>query len=114
MYGTLPRRISMSHADKIICELGSAFTDNVKNMCDVKVIITHDGYDDYGPKSDICLVYVLHKIDGDLVISYFNRENWFDGPGGKFYLEKSYLVKDKAKLPAYLPIVCMETEKFKA
>lgn len=89
----------MSRVDGILSELGNAFTDNVDQKAgvvfDAKVVITHDGYDELGPKSNIYCVYVLHKIYSNLMISCFKREDWFDGHGDKFYFDGSYDATDK-------------------
>lgn len=38
----------------------------------------HDGYDKYGPQSDLYDVYIFTREDDDYVYYHFHTENWFE------------------------------------
>lgn len=40
--------------------------------------LDHDGYDMYGPKSNIWVLYVLYKNNNADCVFVYNREDWFD------------------------------------
>ena len=42
----------------------------------------HDGYDNYGPQSDLWDVYVFTKEQGDYVYYHFHTEYWYEQKSG--------------------------------
>lgn len=42
-------------------------------------ILGHDGYDSFGPKSDLYNLYILYKLEGKKYVAFWHRENWFHG-----------------------------------
>ena len=42
-----------------------------------KVKIDHDGYDQYGPQSDLRDFYVYYRIGYDYYIDVWHREDWY-------------------------------------
>lgn len=76
-------------------------TKNFKDACDKmekhyeniriyyqKVFLDHDGYDRYGPESNIWDIIVLIINETKFQLDIWHGEDWFDGDF-KFYLEKS-------------------------
>ena len=56
--------------------------DNNKYIIDYKETLDHDGYDSYGPKSDLWDLFVLYtsKISGEYTVDHvdwFHWENWY-------------------------------------
>tara|TARA_Y100000389_G_scaffold18504_1_gene16081 strand:- start:3027 stop:3461 length:435 start_codon:yes stop_codon:yes gene_type:complete len=39
----------------------------------------HDGYDSFGPESDLYDLYILYKLEGKKYVAFWHRENWFHG-----------------------------------
>lgn len=51
-----------------------------KSLEILKVVETldHDGYDMYGPKSNLWELFVLYKKNNTVCVFVYNREDWFD------------------------------------
>ena len=47
--------------------------------------LSHDGYDRYGPKSDLHEMYILLKVDGVKYMVNWSREDWYDGSDQTYY-----------------------------
>lgn len=48
-----------------------------KNIIWLKQSIDHDGYDYYGPKSDLYDLYFIEKLDDNYIFYNYHTENWF-------------------------------------
>ena len=64
--------------------------DNVK---EIKIEVSHDGYDQYGPKSYLYDMYILHYVKDELYLSIWHRENWFTGLEDEKYYYHSKTTK---------------------
>jgi hypothetical protein len=51
---------------------------NDKNIIDVTEKITHDGYDEYGPNSNIWDLYITVKEDNKYIKYNYYFEDWFN------------------------------------
>lgn len=60
--------------------------------------LTHDGYDYYGPKSDIWDLYIVYKSDIGYLVQRYHRENWFDGSDQQYQHYKNYSLKSEEEL----------------
>ena len=54
-------------------------------VLDTNLKLHHDGYNRYGPKSDIYEYIVLFSKDSKIFYQIFHRENWFDGDVSEFF-----------------------------
>ncbi len=53
--------------------------------------LDHDGYDSYGPQSDIWTLYVFYEVRGEYFVDYLSWENWFlDNTKEEYTLVKKY------------------------
>jgi len=52
---------------------------NFDDIVAVHQEISHDGYDRYGPKSNLYDMYILLKVDGVKYIASWSREDWYGG-----------------------------------
>ena len=57
----------------------------IENIKDIKIEISHDGYDKYGPKSNLYDMKILHYDNQKLYLSLWHRENWFTGQDDEKY-----------------------------
>jgi len=58
----------------------------------------HDGYDEYGPKSNIWDIYIVFKNNNDLIYHNYHHEEWFCKNDEKkyfLYCERKYDNKNK-------------------
>lgn len=45
----------------------------------IKLKTDHDGYDEYGPQSNLYNFYVYYRIGYDYYFDVWNREDWYSG-----------------------------------
>lgn len=57
----------------------------------------HDGYDYYGPQSNLYNFYVYYRIGYNYYFDVWHREDWFSGDDDDLY----YLIKYKMKYILY-------------
>jgi len=50
---------------------------SVDNVLSSSCVIGHDGFDSFGPKSDLYDLYILYKLNGIKYVAHWNREDWF-------------------------------------
>jgi hypothetical protein len=83
-----------SSFDKL--EYQTVYTHNKDNILLKEFIYCgHDGYDRYGPESDLWSVYILVKTkDGNIYLQRWYGENWFRENWG-LELEKEIKITDK-------------------
>ena len=88
------------------------FLGNYNTILDTKTLISHDGYDAYGPESDLFDLYVLYLKDNEIFLDNYHRENWFDGMNEEYSLYKtkniSNILKDKSYIKKLLPTIFIE------
>jgi hypothetical protein len=65
-----------------------------KEVLFVKEIIEHDGYDRYGPESDLFTLYIFTKEDNEYVLYRYYYEYWYDGNLQNYDFELKWNVKD--------------------
>ena len=58
--------------------------------------IGHDGFDSFGPESDLYDLYILYKKDGKKYVVCWHRENWFQNSeeDDLYYIESIYTLKE--------------------
>ena len=101
-------KLSMNQIDyrKLISELKHLYIFNKDNYHELKVIhenydlknivkimvnLDHDGYDEYGPESDLWYLIIVHKKEDKIYTSCWHRENWFSqNADDEYFLEKEY------------------------
>jgi len=66
-------RNSVNHKNNIIKKY---FND--KNIIYAKEILEHDGYDKYGPDSNLWTLYIIIKEDNDYILHTYYYEDWFE------------------------------------
>jgi len=66
--------------------------ENYKAIEHIKYMISHDGYDKHGPKSDIYDIFIWHKNNNKFYIDSYHCEEWYDF-GSKPVFEKEYTYK---------------------
>ena len=71
-------------------------------IIDTKTIITHDGYDAYGPESDLFDFYILYQKNKEIFLNNYHRENWFDGVLEEYYLCNTLNISNKLKEKGFL------------
>lgn len=61
--------------------------------------IGHDGYDSFGPESDLYDLYILYKLEGKKYVAFWHRENWFHGSeeDNLYYITKIMTFNDFMK-----------------
>lgn len=50
-----------------------------------EVLISHDGYDKYGPKSNLYDLVVIIEREGELLYEIFHKEDWYNGDVEEYY-----------------------------
>jgi len=70
------------------------FIDNDKDVVFATQIIEHDGYDRYGPESDLFTLYIFTKEDKEYVLYRYYYEYWYDGNQQNYDFELKWNVKD--------------------
>lgn len=69
---------------------------NYINIAKMLQIIEHDGYDRYGPKSDLYDLYVFYQYNHKYYIEQWHREDWvYQGSDEFFELCNTYEVSTK-------------------
>lgn len=69
-----------------------------KNIVRIFETRDHDGYDEYGPKSNIWDIYIVFKNNNDLIYHNYHHEEWFCKNDEKkyfLYCERKYDNKNK-------------------
>lgn len=71
------------------------FNKDLVVIC-VREYVNHDGYDEYGPESDLIDLYLLveNKKSGKIFYQRWYGENWFDGSFSMNLEERSEVTKD--------------------
>lgn len=84
----------------LLCDLGYNFFDRIdflseeaevvvrkyKNIVCVWENLQHDGYDDFGPESDLWDLYVLYRENNKQKFHRYHREDWWNGRKEEYYL----------------------------
>lgn len=52
--------------------------------------IDHDGYDEYGPKSDLYQLYIVYKKGRDFWCDVYYGEDWFNDQDFEYNIDKSW------------------------
>jgi len=67
-----------------------------KNIIWIKIEIEHDGYDRYGPQSNLYDLYFIEKVYDKYIFYNYHTENWFDKTNEHktFFLYKKKIVED--------------------
>ena len=85
---------------------------NSKTILDTKIVVSHDGYNEYGPESDLFDLYVLYSKDNQIFLDNYHRENWFDGMNEEYSLYEtrniSNILKDKSYIKKFLTSIFIE------
>ena len=85
----------MYHIDKkeSITQQGQKVIDtfNEKNIIIMFEKVSHDGFDEEGPESDLWDLYILEKTINDYIMHSYHRENWSIGYKEDYY--KLYCLK---------------------
>jgi len=50
---------------------------NTDDILNIEIELDHDGYDSFGPKSDLWDLIIIHKKNGKKYKSIWHREEWF-------------------------------------
>jgi hypothetical protein len=68
--------------------------------------LDHDGYDSYGPKSDLWDFYIFYNEKGQLLVDFYHWENWFgkDDDKRQYTLWKTYTMDEFINKPQYKKI----------
>jgi hypothetical protein len=53
----------------------SDFTKN--NIIFLQELVSHDGYDKYGPESNLWDLYIIVEINNDYIYYYYHWEDWY-------------------------------------
>lgn len=53
----------------------SDFTKN--NIIFLQELVSHDGYDRYGPESNLWDLYIIAEINNDYIYYYYHWEDWY-------------------------------------
>jgi hypothetical protein len=51
--------------------------DKTKYIIDYKEILDHDGYDEYGPESNLWDFFILYTSGGEDFVEWYHLEDWF-------------------------------------
>ena len=70
------------------------FIDNDKEVVFATQIIEHDGYDRYGPESDLFTLYIFTKENEEYVLYRYYYEYWYDGNQQNYDFELKWNIKD--------------------
>jgi hypothetical protein len=71
------------------------------NIVSVSEFITHDGYDRFGPQSNLHDLFVIVKDGGIYKYYYYKRENWFNNSTEN---DNTYSVEQKIKTSVFMEI----------
>jgi len=75
----------INYEDKHILDVLSSFKNDNIQIIHIKHKLEHDGYDYYGPKSNIHYLWVYYKKGYDMFCSRYSREYWFHGEDDEGY-----------------------------
>lgn len=64
----------------------------------MRVVCTHDGYDDMGPESNIWDLYVADKMKDGFLITQYHREDWFTDKCEPYVIHKFYSLKTEKEV----------------
>lgn len=70
---------------------------NIDAIKYISMDIDHDGYDQFGSKSDLFTFKIYHIESGKLFKSIWYRENWYDGKNMDYFLMKKKEIKNNIK-----------------
>ena len=88
------RKNQFNKYSKIGQEFLNSIITNYINIVRIYETIDHDGYDYYGPKSNIWNIYIVYiNKNNKLVYDNFNHEEWFcinDDKKYQYYSSKIY------------------------
>ena len=59
---------------------------NIKNIIGINRELEHDGYDSYGPKSNLWDLKIIHIENDKKYLSVWHREDWFTGTDEEYFL----------------------------
>jgi hypothetical protein len=67
-----------------------AIIENYKiaNIIKIERDLEHDGYDMYGPKSDLWDLKITYMENDKKYLTIWHRENWFTGDGEEYFFSK--------------------------
>ena len=63
-----------------------AFIENKKEIIWINIKIDHDGYDKYGPESNLVSCFLITKEDDKYHYYMYHYEDWFDGYNEEYEL----------------------------
>lgn len=64
---------------------------NDKEIILIKECLDHDGYDKYGPKSNLWSLFIIKKEDDNFILYEYYYEDWFS----KYYIDDYELLNKK-------------------
>jgi hypothetical protein len=67
-----------------------------KNIVLYDYYLTHDGYDEYGPKSDLYDIFIVTYEDNQYIFYEFHFENWYDSLKEEIELVKSFILNNES------------------
>ena len=72
----------------------------IDNIKEIKINISHDGYDCDGPQSNLYDLFILHEKNNKRYLSEWHREQWFRGSDEDYIYshEKTEMVVDNFNL----------------
>ena len=56
-----------------------------KDIIFIEEYLSHDGYDRYGPKSNILDLFIIEKIDNSYIFNNYHLEKWYTPQDDKEY-----------------------------
>ena len=65
----------------------------IKDIIKIDRDLEHDGYDRYGPKSDLWDLRIIHLENNKKYLSIWHRENWFTDVDEEYSLIKKQEIK---------------------
>lgn len=98
----VPRSQEDKHQEDVLNKYKKKYIDVVYS----KVKIYHDGYDQYGPQSDLNDFYVYYRKGYDYYFDIWHREDWYSGDDDDPYFllkyKMNYFKYDDKELIKYL------------
>lgn len=89
--------MSQNQSYEELCAPAKKIVDKYyEEVVSFREIVTHDGFDEYGPESDIFDLYILSHVKDTYLVYRYGWENWFRGeiPKYKFISCHSVDAKD--------------------
>ena len=76
-----------------ILNKSSNISFNMKNkeIIFIKYKLSHDGYDCYGPQSNIYDINIIIKENNDYILYNYHKEDWYSSCDNDYYLD--YMIK---------------------